>query len=96
MREAVATKRSDPNYSQVSGYVPKELALKFRVACTAKEISQSDALAKALMFWLEQNEHQPAKANSTENSDSQLLRQAAREYQQQNESSSLKKDKGAA
>lgn len=61
MRATVATKRKDPNYSQVSGYVPKELALKFRVACTAKEISQSDALAKALILWLEQNEHQAIK-----------------------------------
>lgn len=56
MRIAVATKRSDPNYSQVSGYVPKELALRFRVACTAKEKSQSEALEKALILWLEQNE----------------------------------------
>lgn len=63
MRMCVATKRGDPNYSQVSGYVPKELALRFRVACTAKEMSQSDALEKALMLWLEHNEQtQKAKA----------------------------------
>jgi hypothetical protein len=59
MRTAVATKRSDPNYSQVSGYVPKELALRFRIACTAKEKSQSEVLEKALLLWLEQNEQTP-------------------------------------
>lgn len=60
MRNSVATKRSDPNYSQVSGYVPKELALRFRVACTAKEKSQSEVLEKALILWLEQNEQTPS------------------------------------
>jgi hypothetical protein len=47
-------KKDDPNYSQVSGHVPKELALRFRIACTAKEITISEALEKALEVWLEQ------------------------------------------
>ncbi len=52
----VATKRDDPNYSQVSGYRPKAKALKFKVACTALQITQSDALDEAISLWLEKQE----------------------------------------
>ena len=45
-------KRDDPNYSQVSGYIPKELALEFRIACTSSEVTQSDALEEAIKLWL--------------------------------------------
>ena len=46
-------KREDPNYSQVSGFIPKELALQFRVVCTMQETTQSDALEQAVRFWVE-------------------------------------------
>lgn len=49
-----ANKRTDPGYLQVSGYIPKELALKFKAECTLKEISQAEALAEALQLWLDQ------------------------------------------
>jgi hypothetical protein len=49
----LATKRDDPNYSQVSGYIPKEIALRFKVACTEQEITQSEALEEAVLLWLE-------------------------------------------
>lgn len=52
---SVVTKRDDPNYSQVSGYVPKDLARRFRIACTSKEISQSEALEEALEQWLDKD-----------------------------------------
>lgn len=48
-------KRDDPNYSQVSGYIPKELALEFRIACTSGEVTQSDALEEAIKLWLANN-----------------------------------------
>lgn len=48
----MATKRNDPNYEQVSGYVPKDLALKFRIICTTDRLTQSDALEEALKFWI--------------------------------------------
>jgi hypothetical protein len=57
----MVTKRDDPNYSQVSGYVPKDLALRFRIACTAKEISQSEALEEAIGKWLGEEEALPGK-----------------------------------
>lgn len=49
-------KREDADYAQVSGYVPKKLALKFKAACTMRETTQSEALEKALEVWLKQSE----------------------------------------
>jgi len=50
--EMAGGKRDDPKYSQVSGFVPKELALQFKATCTLQEITQSDALEDALRDWL--------------------------------------------
>lgn len=54
-----AGRRTDPNYSQVSGYLPKDLVIRFKVTCTQKELSQTDALEQAIDAWLEKNEKQP-------------------------------------
>lgn len=50
-----ANRRSDPDYSQVSGYVKKEVALQFKATCTLQEISQAEALEEALALWLAKN-----------------------------------------
>lgn len=65
-RVSVVTKRDDPNYSQVSGYVPKDLARRFRIACSSEEISQSEALEKALEQWLEKDNPSPTKKGKSE------------------------------
>ena len=52
----LVTKRDDPNYAQVSGYIPKGLARKFKTLCTSEEISQSEALEVAVMMWLREKE----------------------------------------
>lgn len=52
--EVAGGKRDDPNYAQVSGFVPKELALQFKATCTLQEVTQSEALEKAIKIWLEQ------------------------------------------
>ena len=51
--DLMATKRKDPDYEQVSGYVHKDLALKFRIICMTERLTQSDALEQALRFWIE-------------------------------------------
>ncbi|MBD2458804.1 hypothetical protein H6G80_32695 [Nostoc sp. FACHB-87] len=61
----VATRRDDPNFSQVSGYIPKEKALNFKIACTALQITQSDALDEAISLWLE-NHEQPSSTPKRE------------------------------
>lgn len=48
-----ASRRSDPGYIQVSGYITKEIALKFKAQCTMLETNQADALEEALKLWLE-------------------------------------------
>jgi len=53
-----ASRRADPDYSQVSGYVPKKLALEFKVACTRAELSQSEALEQAIALWIERQAEQ--------------------------------------
>lgn len=57
----VATRRDDPNFAQVSGYIPKDKALSFKIACTALQITQSDALDEAISLWLAKHE-QPDSA----------------------------------
>ncbi|MFB2920210.1 MULTISPECIES: hypothetical protein [Aerosakkonema] len=52
----LVTRRDDPGYSQVSGYIPKELALRFKVACTEDETTQSEGLEEAVQLWLEKRE----------------------------------------
>jgi len=46
-------KRRSPDFSQITGYVPKSLATEFRVACTRLEISQSDVMEKLITQWLQ-------------------------------------------
>lgn len=56
MRDAMAaSRRADPGYAQVSGYVQKEIALQFKAQCTMLETSQSEAIEEALKLWLEKN-----------------------------------------
>lgn len=57
----VVTKRDDPNYAQVSGHIPKDKALEFKIACTRKQISQSEALEEAVDKWLATQEEPAAK-----------------------------------
>jgi hypothetical protein len=46
-------KRLDPKYVQVSGYVPKEIGLRFKADCALKEIAISSALENMIREWLE-------------------------------------------
>ncbi|MCU0552115.1 MAG: hypothetical protein MUC48_22495 [Leptolyngbya sp. Prado105] len=55
--DMAAVRRNDPNFAQVSGYIPKEMALQFKIACTAKEISMTEGLEQAVSLWLEKNAH---------------------------------------
>ncbi len=50
------SRRQDPNFAQISGYINKNLAIQFKIACTATEISQTDALEEAVALWLEKRQ----------------------------------------
>ncbi len=49
-----ASRRADPDFAQVSGYVKKDVALKFKAECTMQEVSQAEALEEAIQLWLAQ------------------------------------------
>lgn len=51
----MAGRRDDPSFAQVSGYIPKDVALRFKAICTLKEVSQTDALEQALQLWIAEN-----------------------------------------
>jgi hypothetical protein len=51
--DLMATRRKDPDYEQVSGYVHKDLALKFRIICTTERLTQSELLEEALKILIE-------------------------------------------
>jgi hypothetical protein len=52
----MSAKRKDPNYMQLSGDVKKEIGLKFKAACTLKQISLGEGLEEAIALWLEKEE----------------------------------------
>jgi hypothetical protein len=56
----VASKRDDPNYQQISGHIPREMATDFKIACTKKGVSHSDGLSQAIALWLAQQSEPPA------------------------------------
>ena len=63
--DLMATKRNDPDYEQVSGYVHKDIALKFRIFCMTERLTQSDALEQALSFWIESKKSETNQPNIT-------------------------------
>lgn len=57
----LVSRRNNPNYAQVTGYINKDLAMRFKIACTASEISQTDAIEEAVALWLEKNDKTKTK-----------------------------------
>jgi hypothetical protein len=61
LKTLAANKREDKNYRQLCGYIPKDLALKFKLAHTAVEIDQSEAIEAAIRLWVAQTQQTPGK-----------------------------------
>jgi hypothetical protein len=45
-------RRNNPDYSQITALVPKDLAKKFRLYCTEQEIQLTDAVEEAIKEYL--------------------------------------------
>jgi hypothetical protein len=45
-----------PNMTELSTYIDKDLKLKFKLACTAKERSMSEIVTELIEGWLEGND----------------------------------------
>jgi hypothetical protein len=54
IKALAANKREDKNYRQLCGYIPKDLALKFKLAYTSADLDQSEGMEAALRLWTEQ------------------------------------------
>jgi hypothetical protein len=48
----LVSKKDDPNYEQVRGHVPKDLAMEFRLACTSHRLDYSQGIEAALRLLL--------------------------------------------
>jgi predicted transcriptional regulator len=54
--EPVVTKRGDPNYISLTGYIEKRIGLRFKAIATLNEKSQSVALEEAIRDYVEKHE----------------------------------------
>ena len=52
VQEMAGGRSLDPNYKQISGHIPKEKLLAFKIAIAAKETTLSEALEQAIDLWL--------------------------------------------
>jgi hypothetical protein len=51
--EKMTNKRHSKDFVQISGYVPKELAIEFKVKCARLDISRSEAVTESIKLWIE-------------------------------------------
>lgn len=54
---AVTNRRSDPNFVQVSGYLPKDLVLRFKKILLMKDYSVQEGLEQAVQQYVDKEEH---------------------------------------
>lgn len=52
---AAVGKRSSEEYTQISAYLPKELAKDFRPICSSRKLEHSGVLEKLLTTWVAEN-----------------------------------------
>ena len=64
MPGAVVNKRNDPNYTQISGHIPKDLARKFKAEVAMSEVDHSEAIEESVREWLEKRQRQQANPES--------------------------------
>jgi hypothetical protein len=50
-------KRVNPNYRQISGYVPLEATRRFKSAYAAEGLDQNEAVEEAILLWLAMKEN---------------------------------------
>ena len=60
-------KRGNKNYRQISGYIPKNQALRLKAICAVLEIDQSQALEEMVTAWLEGKQHILDKTQEEDN-----------------------------
>jgi hypothetical protein len=54
-------RRNNPDFAQLSAYIPKDAIKEFKLAYTDLEIPQADALEQAVRMWVEKYKEEKAK-----------------------------------
>ena len=57
------SKRHSPDYSQVCAYIPKQLALQFKAACTLEQTNQSSVIEVLVADWLAKRESRQSEGS---------------------------------
>ena len=52
----MAGKRNDPNYNQMTAYVPKKLSVKFKTLLASLELEQSEVISSLIAKWVQEQE----------------------------------------
>jgi hypothetical protein len=52
--DPLASKKEDPNFSQISGHIPNDLARQFRIICADQGLKVSEGLEQAIAYWVRQ------------------------------------------
>ncbi|MGB5967011.1 MAG: hypothetical protein WBG70_01680 [Spirulinaceae cyanobacterium] len=47
-------RRDNPKFTQVSGYIQKELAISFKIACQSLGLSFAQGIEQSIKLWLKQ------------------------------------------
>jgi hypothetical protein len=57
----LAARRSDPNYTQLTGRIQKELAHRLKIFCAVRELQISEAMEAAIKQYLDREEGESGK-----------------------------------
>lgn len=57
----MAGKRNDPNYNQMTAYVPRELSVKFKTILASLELEQSEVISSLIAMWIQTQEQRQGK-----------------------------------
>jgi predicted GIY-YIG superfamily endonuclease len=60
-------KNYNPDYSQITGLIPKALAQRFRVYCVENEVQLTEALEIAIQEFLDKRQNQPSSTEKHQN-----------------------------
>jgi hypothetical protein len=54
----MAGKRNNPNYNQMTAYVPKEISVKFKSILARLELEQSEVITNLIVDWISEHENE--------------------------------------
>jgi len=53
----MAAKSKNPNFNQMTAYVPKEISVKFKALLATLELEQSEVITSLITQWIEEQEN---------------------------------------